>query len=119
VISGPIGEAIKEISLEIGDRFEIEFVEIGTDEDHIHFLVQGVPTMSVEQMIRIIKSITAREIFQRFPEVKKALWGGSFWTSGYYANTVGQYGNTEVIKKYVENQGKKYNQLHTQQLSLW
>ncbi|MCK9618290.1 MAG: IS200/IS605 family transposase [Lentimicrobiaceae bacterium] len=119
VISGPIGEAIKDISLEIGDRFEIEFVEIGTDEDHIHFLVQGVPTMSVGQIIRIIKSITSREIFHRFPEVKKALWGGSFWTSGYYANTVGQYGNTEVIKKYVENQGMKYNQLHTQQLSLW
>ena len=118
VISGPISEAIKEISLEIGDRFEMEFIEIGTDEDHIHFLVQGVPGMSVEEMIRTIKSITAREIFHRFPEVKKELWGGSFWTSGYYANTVGQYGNTEVIKKYVENQGRKYNKLHTQQLIL-
>lgn len=118
VISGSISEAIKEISLEIGDRFEMEFIEIGTDEDHIHFLVQGVPRMSVEEMIRTIKSITAREIFHRFPEVKKELWGGSFWTSGYFANTVGQYGNTEVIKKYVENQGRKYNKLHTQQLIL-
>ena len=119
VINGSISESIKEICLEIGDRFEIDFVEIGTDEDHIHFLVQSVPTLSVDQMVRTIKSITAREIFHRFPEVKKDLWGGSFWTSGYYANTVGHYGNAEVIKKYVENQGKKYYPLHTQQLNLW
>lgn len=119
VIDGLISESIKEICLEIGDRFEIDFVEIGTDEDHIHFLVQSVPTLSVDKMVRTIKSITAREIFHKFPEVKKDLWGGNFWTSGYYANTVGHYGNAEVIKKYVENQGKQYNQLYTQQLRLW
>lgn len=119
VINGSISESIKEICLEIGDRFEIDFVEIGTDEDHIHFLVQSVPTLSVDQMVRTIKSLTAREIFHKFPEVKKDLWGGNFWTSGYYANTVGHYANAEVIKKYVENQGGKYNQLHTQQLNLW
>ena len=119
VINGLISESIKEICLEIGDRFEIDFVEIGTDEDHIHFLVQSVPTLSVDQMVRTIKSITAREIFHKFPEVKKELWGGSFWTSGYYANTVGHYGNAEVIKRYVENQGKQYSQLYTQQLNLW
>ena len=119
VINGSISESIKEICLEIGDRFEIDFVEIGTDEDHIHFLVQSVPTLTVDQIVRTIKSITAREIFHKFPEVKKDLWGGSFWTSGYYANTVGHYGNAEVIKRYVENQGKQYSQLYTQQLNLW
>jgi putative transposase len=119
VINGSISESIKEICLEIGDRFEMDFVEIGTDEDHIHFLVQSVPTLSVDQMVRTIKSITAREIFHKFPEVKKELWGGNFWTSGYYANTVGHYGNAEVIKRYVENQGKQYSQLYTQQLNLW
>ncbi|WP_265429975.1 transposase, partial [Chryseobacterium sp. YIM B08800] len=54
-----------------------------------------------------VKSITVKEIFKRFPEVKAKLWGWNFWTSGYYANTVGQYGNTDVIKKYIENQGKE------------
>jgi REP element-mobilizing transposase RayT len=81
-------------------------VEIGTDEDHIHFLVQGVPSMSVSEITRIIKSITAKEIFSRHPEVKKLLWGGKFWTSGYYANTVGQYGNEDVIRKYIQGQGE-------------
>lgn len=119
VIDGMISGSIKEICLEIGDRFEMEFIEIGTDEDHIHLLVQSVPTLSVDQMVRTIKSITAREIFRSYPEVKKDLWGGSFWTSGYYANTVGHYGNAEVIRKYVENQGRKYQQLYVQQLKLW
>lgn len=118
VINGSISESIKEICLEIGGCYEIDFIEIGTDEDYIHFLIQSVQTLSVDQMVRTIKSITAREIFHKLPEVKKDLWGGNFWTSGYYTNTVGHYGNAEVIKKYVENQGKQYSQLYTQQLNL-
>ena len=52
------------------------------------------------------KAVTAKELFKRHPEVKKKLWGGKFWTSGYYANTVGQYGNEDLIRQYVEDQGK-------------
>lgn len=119
VISGPISVYIKEVCKEISERYEIQFVEIGTDEDHVHFLIQSVPNLSVSTIVKVIKSITAREVFRCYPEVKKTLWGGSFWTSGFYANTVGQYGNKEAIKKYVENQGRKYQQLHIEQLQLW
>lgn len=119
VIDGSISEYIKEVCREIGERYEIQFMEIGTDEDHIHFMVQSVPSMSVSKIVQIIKSITAREVFVSHPEVKKALWGGNFWTSGFYANTVGQYGNKEMIKQYVENQGRKYKLLHAEQLKLW
>ena len=119
IIGDSISLFIKEICLEIGERYEIQFIEIGTDEDHVHFLVQSVPAISVEVIVRTIKSITAKEVFRSFPEIKKELWGGNFWTSGFYANTVGQYGNAEVIRKYVENQGKKYKQVYAQQLSFW
>ena len=119
IIEVHISNYIKDICIEISDRYEMQFVEIGTDEDHVHFLVQSVPTMSVDRIVQTIKSLTARMVFQSFPSIKKELWGGSFWTSGYYANTVGQYGNLEVIKKYVENQGKEYNQIYTEQLRLW
>ena len=119
VITEAISKTIKEICIEISERYEMQFLEIGTDDDHIHFLLQGVPTMAVEKIVRIIKSITARMVFQKHPQLKKDLWGGNFWTSGYYANTVGQYGNMEVIKRYVENQGKEYIQVHTEQLRLW
>jgi len=62
--------------------------------------------LSITKIVTIIKSITAREIFKEHPEVKKILWGGSLWSSGYYANTVGQFGNSEMIKQYIKNQGK-------------
>ena len=119
VIDGVISEYIKDICLKIGERCEIQFIEIGTDEDHVHFLVQSVPTMTVSNIVRTIKSLTAREVFKNHPEVKRDLWGGNFWTSGFYANTVGMYGNKEVIKKYVENQGKRYNPIHSEQLNIW
>ena len=118
VISASVSETMKETCIEISDRFEINFIEIGTDEDHVHFLIQSIPAISVEKIVRIIKSLTARIVLFRHPEIKKELWGGSFWTSGYYANTVGQYGTEQVIKKYVENQGRNYSQIYNGQLSL-
>ena len=122
VITEEIGEGLKEICIEISERYEINFVEIGYEEDHVHFLIQRVPLNSVEKMIRAIKSITAKELFKRFPEIKQKLWGGNFWTSGYYANTVGQYANEEAIRKYVENQGKPkemYKKIYSNQLTLF
>ena len=99
--------------IEIG--YEIIFVEIGMEEDHVHFLVQGIPTMPVSRIVTVIKSITAREIFKKHPEVKKILWGGNLWTSGFYANTVGQYASEGAIKKYIQNQGKKeYKEIYKQ-----
>ena len=74
-------------------RYEIELIEIGTDKDHVHFLIQSVPTMSPSKIIQAVKSITAKEIFKLHPEVKEKLWGGEFWTKGYYVNTVGRHGD--------------------------
>ncbi len=114
-----VGNTLKRVCIEIGKRYEINFVEIGADEDHIHFLVQSVPNISVSQIVRIIKSITAKQIFRAHPEVKKILWGGNFWTSGFYANTIGEYGNKEIVKEYIEKQGKKYIEIHKGQLALF
>ena len=112
-------ETLKEICFGLKDRYEIRFLEIGAEEDHLHFMVQGVPSMSVKEIVNIVKSITAKKIFQKHPEIKRFLWGGNLWTSGYYANTVGQYGNEEVIRKYVKNQGKEYKQIYRDQLTLF
>ena len=97
VIVGAVSESLKEVCIGISERYEIHFIEIGVDEDHVHFLVQSVPVMRPKEIVQKIKSITGREIFKRHPEVKKILWGGHFWTSGYYINTVGRYGNEEEI----------------------
>ncbi len=102
----------------IEKRYEIEFLEIGMEEDHVHFLVQSVPTYSPTKIVQIIKSLTAIKIFVLCPEVKKQLWGGEFWTKGYFVNTVSKHGNENIIAKYVKNQGKnqdEYEELYKQQ----
>lgn len=107
VIDEGVDKVIKETCEEISKRYEIDFLEIGTDKDHVHFLVQSVPTYSPKKIIQIIKSITAREVFEKCPQVEKMLWGGEFWTDGYYVATVGEHGNEETIAKYVRGQGKE------------
>ena len=119
IIDQSISETIKQICLEIEQAYEITFHEIGTDEDHVHFLVQGIPSMSISKMVNIIKSITAKEIFRQHKEVKKFLYGGNFWTSGFYANTVGIYANVDVIQRYVKNQGRNYTPVYQNQLNLF
>lgn len=120
-ISEKVEQTIVEICKGISERYEISFVEIGADYNHMHFMIQSVPKLSVDTIVRTVKSIIAKEIFRLHSEVKQILWGGNFWTSGYYANTVGHYGNEELIKKYLQEQGKEkeYKQLYRGQLKLF
>jgi REP element-mobilizing transposase RayT len=119
VFTEKVTETLKEVCIGIDERYEIHFVEIGADEEHVHFLVQSVPMLSPRDIVQTIKSITGKEIFKRHPEVKKLLWGGNFWTSGYYVNTVGRYGTEEVIATYVKSQGRQYQQIYRNQLELF
>lgn len=119
VFTVAVEQAFKGTCVGISERYEIHFVEIGADENHVHFLVQSVPVKSPTEIVSVIKSITAKEIFRRHPEVKDQLWGGHFWTSGYYINTVGAMGNEQVIWAYVKKQGLNYSQIYRGQLSLF
>lgn len=112
VFDSAVDTVLKDVCIEISNCYQINFVEIGTDKDHVHFLVQSVPTYSVTKIVTMIKSLTAREIFKRCPHVKKQLWGGEFWTDGYFASTVGKHGDEAQIARYVKNQGKEYQVLH-------
>ena len=102
---------IVETAVEISERYDIEFEQIGCDRDHIHLLCSAHPKVAPGQIVRVFKSITAREIFRRKPSMKRVLWGGEFWTDGYYVATVGEGGSWEVIERYVRNQGKPKDEL--------
>ena len=119
VITPEVEKTLKEVCLEISLRYEIHFVEIGSDLDHVHFLIQTVPMILPTRFVKAIKSITAKEVFLRHPDIKKLLWKGQFWTSGYYLNTVGRFGNEQAIRNYVKNQGKKYTQIYRGQLTMF
>jgi putative transposase len=111
VFSQLVDEKLKEVCAQISERYEIEFLQIGTDKDRVHFLVQSVPLYSPNRLVQIIKSITAREVLRSCPEVKKQLWGGEFWSDGYYVSTVGAHGNEKMIQQYIEQQGAFSGQL--------
>lgn len=120
VFTDELSQSLKSICLELGIRYEYKFLEIGIDEDHVHFLVQTVPNILISGMVNTIKSITGRLIFEKHPEVKTFLWKRKFWTDGYYINTVGQYGNLNMITNYIKNQGiKDYTQIHYENPTLF
>lgn len=121
VLTEQVDLSLKEICLEIAKRYDIHFLEIGTDNDHVHFLVQSVPMMLPQKMVQTIKSITAREIFKKHPEVKYHLWGGEFWSKGYYINTVGRNHSENAVREYVRSQGrdKEYKELLKKQHTLF
>jgi len=123
IFSKEVDTEIKDVCLEIGKRYEMTFIEIGSDKNHMHFLIQCIPTWSPFRIIQTVKSITAKEIFRKRPEVKKALWGGELWSKGYFVNTIGHKGCEESVRKYVREQGseKEYQCLYKDavQLSLF
>lgn len=120
VMSAQVDEVLRGACVEIQKRWEIEFLEIGLDRDHVHFLIQSVPTYSPTRIVTTVKSTIAREVFAKAPEVKEKLWGGEFWGEGYFVNTVGQHGSESVIAAYVARQGEgaNYQVLHKGQMDL-
>jgi REP element-mobilizing transposase RayT len=121
VLTETVDSVLKQICLEIEERYEIKFVEIGTDGNHVHFLIQSIPRYSPSELVQIVKSITAKQIFKQCPEVKLKLWGGSFWTSGFFVNSVALYGSESAVRNYIKSQGKKssYQELHRNQPTLF
>lgn len=106
VVTEPVDLELKNVCLEIAKRYEIHFVEIGTDKDHVHFLIQSVPVYSPTKIARTVKSILARELLKRVQGLRESLWGAEFWTDGYFVNTVGRKGSESVIQRYIQQQGK-------------
>lgn len=104
-------DAVKKICEGLEERYHIKLETIGFDEDHVHFMLQSVPKYSASQIFRLVKSITARVLFEKFPDLKKELWGGEFWSDGGYVATVGEGVNAEIIRKYIQCQGRKGKQL--------
>ena len=92
---------------EIGARYEFEIEELGSDGDHVHILVSVPPRYSPSRVMQTIKSITARMMFEKFPEIKEQLWGGELWSDGGFVGTIGQALGLEGMKRYIKRQGSK------------
>ncbi len=99
---GILKEEVGELLNEILEARDCEIVEMEIAEDHVHILSRIPSKYSVGEMVRVLKSVSAKEIFRRYPEIKRELWGGEFWEDGYFVRTVGDKVTSETIKKYIE-----------------
>ena len=90
--------------------FEIEEMEIAVD--HVHVFLSFPPRYSIAKVVGMLKSITASEIFEEFPKVRKELWGGEFWEDGYFVRTVGDRVTADEIKRYIQHhKDRRWKQL--------
>jgi len=100
-------QALRIIIKGLEERYEMYFEQVGVDRNHVHWLVSTAPKYSPSELIRVIKSISGREMFKLCPDLREELWGGELWTDGFYVATVGEGGSRDVILQYVARQGKK------------
>jgi len=109
-----VRDAAKELFEEILKARDCEIEEMETAEDHVDIFTSIPPKYSVGEMVRVLKSVSAKEIFLRYPEVKRELWGGKFWEDRYFARTVGDKVTSETIKnniRYYRHEEKTPKQL--------
>ena len=109
LLNNKVEQVITESFKGFKERYAIEISHVGFDENHIHLLIRFLPKYSGGQVIKIIKSISARHVFKQVPEIKKELWGGEFWTDGYYIATISGRGSRSTIENYIKKQGSKEN----------
>jgi putative transposase len=121
VFDEPYRDALKNIILKIGYDYDIEIIELEIPVDHIHMVVRADPKTAPSDVMQVIKSISAREFFRLFPEIKKKyFWGGKLWTQSYFVETIGN-ASEEVIRSYVQDQLKNMikSEKSSQQLGLF
>ena len=106
----------------ISERYEIFIDEVGFDQNHIQLFCGAAPRIAPLKVVSIIKSITARKIFEKFSKLKKEeLWGGQFWSDGKYIGTVREATSEKTIRNYIRNQSldKKETETRMKQLKLF
>ena len=100
---GDIRERAEQLIREISEEYGFEIVEMEVAVEHVHILLSFPPKRSIGEVVRIIKSNSARELFREFPSMKRRLWAGELWEDGYFARTVGDRMTRDVIEKYIEH----------------
>jgi putative transposase len=104
ILGGEVKSYLKEVFQRIAEEYEFKIDTMEVVEDHVHIFVEVLPRYSPAQVVQILKSVSAREVFKKFPKLKKQLWAGEFWSDGYFARSVGDKVTADIIRKYIEYQ---------------
>ena len=104
ILSGEVTGYLKEVFKEIAEEYDFWIDTMEVMEDHVHVFVVAPPKYSPSRLVQILKSISARELFKKYPKVRKQMWSGKIWSDGYFVRSVGDAVTADVIRKYIEHQ---------------
>ena len=104
ILGGEVGQYLKEVFQRIAEEYEFWIDTMEVMEDHVHIFIEAPPRYSPSQLVQMLKSISAREIFKKFPKVKKQMWSGMIWNDGYFVRSVGDEVTADIIRKYIKYQ---------------
>ena len=104
ILDDEVSDYLKEVFRKIAEEYGFKIDTLGIMEDHVHIYVEARPKYSPAQIVQIMKSISAREVFKKFPKLRKKLWAGDLWNDGYFVRSVGDKVSADVIRKYIEYQ---------------
>ena len=102
ILKGALAERVTAMFGEIAQSYDIAIDEMEVSEDHVHIFCSFPPRYSIAQVIGMFQSLSGRAVFRAYPQVKRQLWGGSFWEDGYFARTVGDQTTAEMIRRYIK-----------------
>ena len=104
ILSGGVAGHLKEVFQHIAEEYDLVIDTMEVMEDHVHIFVEVPPRYSPSRVVQIMKSISAREVFKKFPEIREQLWAGELWNDGYFVRSVGDKVTAEIIRRYIEYQ---------------
>jgi len=102
ILREDISKRVEGVFNEVAKVYEFDIERMAVVEDHVHIFLLAPPKYSPGEIVRILKSKSAKVVFREFPEVREELWGGEFWSDGYFVRSVGDEVTAEVIRKYIE-----------------
>jgi putative transposase len=108
-----IRDVCKQVFREIACEYGFVIYELEVMPDHVHLFVGVKPSVCISRAVKLFKGVSARRLFQRFPRLKKRLWGGHLWSRGKFYRSVGNV-TADTIKHYIsESQGDWQKTLNT------
>ena len=109
ILSDEVSEHLKGVFQRIAEEYEFRIDTMEVMEDHVHIFVEVPPRYSPAQIVQILKSVSAREVFKKVPKLRKQLWAGEFWSDGYFVRSVGDKVTADIIRRYIEYQTHEDN----------
>jgi len=103
-LKGNVGKYVAKIIYGIAERHDFEVLELAVMSDHVHMFVSTMPHLSPSKLMKLVKGITAKRVFERFPGIKKMLWKGNLWARGYFVMTSGEDTTDEMVRRYIKEQ---------------